>query len=263
VATTAMAALALLTRGTDPTAAEGAIKFLAANKDSDGNFGSTQATIWTLRALLLSASKGTDGGVGTLTVVVDGAVAQNVSLTADQFDVMTTVDLSGLATAGSHDVSLSFAGTGRVSVNAVGKYNLPWSLVPPPAIAPLTIAVSYDKTSLYVNQSVKETVDVHNNTAAPENMILATLGILPGFTVATGDLDALVQADTISKYEITGSQVLLYVSQIAASADVVVTYGQQATMPVLASDGGGEAHLYYQPADKARAPAQQIQVTDQ
>jgi uncharacterized protein YfaS (alpha-2-macroglobulin family) len=259
VSSTALATNALLQRG-GGAAVDGALKYIAAQKDPDGNFGSTQATIWALRALLLAASKTTDGGVGALTISVDGVVAQTLSLTADQSDVMTTVDLSGQASSGSHDVSVNFAGTGKVSFNAVGKYNLPWSLVPPPPAGPLAITVAYDKTSLYVNETVKETVTVHNNTASTQNMVLATLGIPPGFSVATADLDALVAARTLSKYEVTGKQVILYISQIAPSADVLVPYGLAATMPIVASDGAGEAHLYYQPTVGAHTPAQTLQV---
>jgi hypothetical protein len=61
-----------------------ALAYLAGSRDSMGDFGSTQATIWTLRALLLAASKGTDGAVGSLGVAVDGAAFTTLALTADQ-----------------------------------------------------------------------------------------------------------------------------------------------------------------------------------
>jgi hypothetical protein len=256
-----MATHALVQHGGSPSSVDGSIKYLAAQKDQNGNFGSTQATIWALRALLLAASKGTDGAVGTLTVSVDGTPARTLALTADQSDVMTTIDLSGQASPGTHDVSLSFAGTGRASFNAVGKYNLPWSLVPAPPAGPLAIAVAYDKTTLYVNDTVKETVTIHNNTTTHQNMILATVGVPPGFSVATTDLDTLVQAQTLSKYELNGKQIVFYVSQIAPSADVTLNYGLQATMPVVASDGASEVHPYYQPSLQAFAQAQTFQVT--
>jgi hypothetical protein len=262
VSATALAAHALLLRGGGGSV-DGALKFLAAQKDANGNFGSTQATIWALRALLLAASKTTDGGVGTLTISVDGAIARTLSLTADQSDVMTTVDLSGQASPGAHDVSVNFTGTGKVSFNAVGEYNLPWNLVPAPPSGPLSIAVSYDKTNLYVNETVKETVTLVNNSSSTENMILATIGIPPGFNVATSDLDALIQSQTISKYELTGKQVVFYITQLGPSASVVVPYGLAATMPVIASDGAAEAHLYYQPTVGAQASAQTLQVVAQ
>jgi uncharacterized protein YfaS (alpha-2-macroglobulin family) len=260
VAATALAAEALLLRGGNAGSATGAVKFLAAQKDTNGNFGSTQATVWALRALLLAASKGTDPAVGSLAVTVDGAVANTLTLAAGQSDVLTTVDLSNSALPGAHTVGLTFAGTGTVSFNAVGKYNLPWSAVAPPAPGPLTITVAYDKTSLFVNDTARETVTIHNNTASTQNMIMAIVGIPPGFDVATADLDALVQSRALSKYELTGKQALFYISSLAPSANATIAYGLRATMPVHASDGAAEAHLYYQPEQRSFAAAQTLVV---
>lgn len=60
----------------------GGLDFLTAAKDSNGNFGSTQATTWSLKTLLLAASKGTEGSEGTLTVSVDGTPFAEVELSA-------------------------------------------------------------------------------------------------------------------------------------------------------------------------------------
>ncbi len=64
VTTTALAAHALLSAGAHRPSADGGVKFLTQSKDPNGNFGSTQATIWSLRTLLLAASKGTEGATG-------------------------------------------------------------------------------------------------------------------------------------------------------------------------------------------------------
>jgi hypothetical protein len=227
-----------------------------------GNFGSTQATIWTLRALLLAASKGTDGAVGSLGVAVDGATFTTVALTADQADVMTTVDLSTLATTGSHDVTLTFAGTGKVSYNLVAQYNVPWANAPGTPGGPLSISVSYDKTSLVLDETATATVIVKNNTASTQNMILVTLGLPPGFQVATEDLDAYKTSKVLSAYEITGKQLMLYLSALPASGTQTFKYRLQATMPVTASDGGAEVYLYYQPKQRSAAAAVTLQVVE-
>jgi uncharacterized protein YfaS (alpha-2-macroglobulin family) len=258
VTTTALALNALLLDGQNNDVTQGALKFLTASKDPNGNFGSTQATVWTLRALLLAASKGNKGAVGVLDVSVDGTSAETLNITEDQSDVVTTVDLSTLATAGSHALTLAFQGTGQVSFNAVAKYNMPWAQTSDPP-GPLSIAVSYDKTQLYVNDTVHATVRVQNNTASTENMVLVTVGVPPGFAVQTGDLDAYLANHALSKYELTGTQLTLYLTQIPGNASLSFSYGLQATMPVKASDGGGEAKLYYEPTQKAHAPAVTLQ----
>ncbi|HXK17219.1 MAG TPA: alpha-2-macroglobulin, partial [Polyangiaceae bacterium] len=260
VSATALVAHAMLLSGAYPTTVEGALKYLTGKKDANGNFGSTQATIWTLRTLLLSAKKGTSGAVGSFTVSVDGTIAQNVSLTKAQSDVMTRVDLSTLATLGAHDVTLAFTGTGKPSYNLVASHNLAWADVPAEPKGPLSIDVSYDKSDLFVNDSVKTTVSLQNNEAVTQNMVLVTLGIAPGFSVNTADLQKYLDSNAISKYETTGRQLILYITTLAPNAKQVFEYTLQATLPVSAVDGGAEARLYYEPQKRARTAAKSMRV---
>jgi len=258
VSSTALVTYALLSTHWNAEEANGALAYLASKKDPNGNFGSTQATIWSLRAMILAAKNGTQGAVGSLSVSVDGVPNQTLALTSDQSDVMTRIDLSSLATNGSHAVKLDFTGTGKVSYNLVSGYNLAWADAPNDATGPLSIHVDYDKTSLFVNDTVTATVKVANNEAVTQNMVLVTLGIAPGFTVNTDALQQYLTSGAISKFEVTGQQLILYVTALAPKATLTVRYALQATMPVTAVDGGAEARLYYQPELRARSAAQQL-----
>jgi len=260
---TALATHALLLAGGNKDTVDKALAYLAGTRDSMGNFGSTQATIWTLRALLLAASKGTEGAVGNLDIAVDGTAFTTLALTADQADVMTTVDLATRATTGDHTVTLAFVGNGKVSFNLVAQHHVPWVSAPGAPTGPLGVTVSYDKTRLTLDESATATVVVRNNTASEQNMILVTLGLPPGFQVATEDLDAYKTSKVLSAYEITGKQLTLYVSKLAASTTQTFKYRLQATMPVTASDGGAEVYLYYQPKQRSSAPAVKLQVAEQ
>jgi hypothetical protein len=250
VATTGLCTQALLLAGGHKTLVDQALAFLTGSRDSMGNFGSTQATIWTLRALLLAAKTGTEGAVGTFAVAVDGAPFMTVALTKGEADVMTTLDLATLATPGTHDVSLTFVGTGKVSYNFVSQHNIPWAMMTPPPAGPLSITLSYDKTSLLVDDTAAATLNVRNNTANQQDMILVTVGVPPGFAVQTDDLDAYKTQKVLSSYELTGKQLILYVPSLKANAAQAFTYHLRATMPVTASDGGATAMLYYQPNQK-------------
>ena len=259
---TALATHALLLSGGNKDIVDKALAYLAGTRDSMGNFGSTQATIWTLRAFLLAATKGTDGAVGSLDVQVDGAEFTAVALTADQSDVMTTVDLSSLASTGDHEVTLTFAGTGKVSYNLVAQHYVPWVGDPGTPSGPLSISMSYDKTSLVLNETATATVVVKNNTASVQNMIMVTLGLPPGFQVSTDDLEQYQTSKVLSAYEITGKQLILYLSALVASGTQTFKYRLQATMPVTASDGGSEVYLYYQPKQRSTAQAVTMQVAE-
>lgn len=262
VTTTALISHAMLRAGGYSGAVDGALNYLTASKDATGNFGSTQSTIWTLRTLLLAASNGTEGAVGQLDVTLDGEPFATLDLLPDQWDVMQTVDMSALATTGSHDVALTFAGSGRVSYNLVSKHNLPWSEVPDEPAGPLSVTVSYDKTTLTLDETATATVTVTSNTTTIQNMILVTVGLPPGFQVMTEDLEAYKQAGVLSHYELTGKQVTLYLSELAAGATQAFEYRIKATMPVKAEDGGAEAYPYYEPDTTTSAESTLITVTE-
>jgi alpha-2-macroglobulin-like protein len=260
VATTALVAHALLLTGSGSKNVEDALKFLTSKKDPAGNFGSTQATIWTLRTLLLSAKKGTSGAVGSLSVNVDGKPVQTISLTKAQSDVMSRIDLTTLATPGEHQVSLAFTGSGKPSYNLVQSYHLPWSTAPEEEKGPLSIDVSYDKSELFVNDSVRATVTLKNNEDVTQNMVLLTLGIAPGFEVDTDDLRPYLASGAISRFETTGRQLILYLTKVVPGATQVFEYDLLASMPVTAVDGGAEAKLYYEPQKRTKSAAKQLTV---
>jgi hypothetical protein len=261
VSATALVTHALLRDGGYPATVDGALAYLTAAKDANGNFGSTQATTWSLKTLLLSATRGTDGAEGTLTVSVDGSEFSEVALRPGEADVMTTVDMTGLATTGDHVVSLDFVGTGRLSYSLVGRHHVPWADLPPPAPGPLSIALGYDAAELSVDDTVTATVTITNNTDAATNMVLVTLGIPPGFEVQLGDFQSYLDSGVLSRAEVTGRQLNLYVSELAANAVQVFEYGLLATLPVRASDGGAEVSLYYEPDQKSQAPATTLVAT--
>lgn len=255
VAATALAVQALLLASGNTELIKGGLAYLAAARDTNGNFGSTQATIWTLRALLLAASKGSEAAVGTLTVSVDGAAIKTLTLTEAQSDVLTTLDLSNLATAGTHQVRLDFNGSGKLSYNLTSAHHLPWDRVPTPPARPLSIAVAYDRTSLSVNDSVQTTVTIKNTTSVTQNMVLVDVGIPPGFEIEVDDLDELRRARTLSKYEITPRQLILYVSSIPARGALPLQYHMRATLPVRAADGGAKVYPYYEPTQVQQSPS--------
>jgi uncharacterized protein YfaS (alpha-2-macroglobulin family) len=255
VAATALVTHAMLRASAYPATVKGALAFITAAKDSNGNFGSTQATTWSLKTLVLAASRGTEGAVGTLDVSVDGAAFSQVELRADASDVMTTVDMSALANTGSHEIELSFVGTGQVSYNLVGSHNLPWSAIAPEPTGPLSIGVSYDETSLAVDERVHASARIENLTDQTTNMILVTLGVPPGFEVQMGDFQQYLDTGVLSRAELTGKQLILYVSELGARQVQTFQYSLLATLPVRASDGGAEVSLYYEPEQKSQAPA--------
>ena len=104
------------------------------------------------------------------------------------------------------------------------------------------------------------TTTVSNLTASVQSMVLLTLGIAPGFQVMTEDLDAYVTNKTISRYDVTGKQLIVCLTSLSASQSMVLKYRLQATMPVKAADGGAETHPYYEPSQSSSAASTTLEV---
>jgi hypothetical protein len=62
--------------------APGELSYITAKKDATGAWGSMQATIMALRALLLASEKGTADVRGTVEIVINGNAAGKLTLTA-------------------------------------------------------------------------------------------------------------------------------------------------------------------------------------
>jgi len=141
----------------------------------------------------------------------------------------------------------------------VGRHYVPWSL-PVPGDEPMTIEVAYDKTQLAVDDIAQATATVRNNRPHAAQMVIVDLGIPPGFQVVTPDLDALVTAGTVQKYELTGRQIILYFEELAPNAAVALQYQLRAKFPLRAKTPESSVYAYYNPEVRHVAAPQDIVV---
>ena len=241
----------------------GAIAWLAGNKDNLGNWGTTHATILTLRAMVKSLQNKTEEGDGVLTVSVGGAVVETLAITAENRNVFHRLDLAAHASAGAAtDVTVAYEGTGRLMYQLVWSYWMPGDALPPVESNALDIAVSWDKTELAVSDIATCTATITNLTPARLDMVMVDLGVPPGFTVLTDKLEGAVAAQQIMKYELPGQQVTFYLEQIPAGGSVQLVFDAQAKFPLSAQAGTSSAYLYYDTDTKTEAAPVAFSVSD-
>jgi CD109 antigen len=78
-------------------------------------------------------------------------------------------------------------------------------------------------------------------------MALIDLGVPPGFDVLTEDLRRLVEQGTISRYELTGRQVIVYVEDLSSEAPLRFSTRLRARFPLRAKTPPSSAYDYYNP----------------
>jgi len=251
--TTALATQALLKSGQKGTLAKKALDYLTEKKDAFGNWQSTQATILSLKAFLLSFTKGTNTDTaGTVEVSIDGKAVDKVQITKDNNDLLQLVDLKAYTHEGAHRIGLSFAGKGSMQYQIVGRYYVPW-VKRAPAADPLSIDVSYDRTRMAQDEVATAKVQVTNNTPAKAKMIMVDLGIPPGFEPSGEDFASLIDSTReksggkLEKYTITAKQVILYFDGLNPRQKMEFSFKLRAKFPVRAQTFSSRVYEYYNP----------------
>ncbi|RPJ43356.1 MAG: hypothetical protein EHM21_11655, partial [Chloroflexi bacterium] len=275
IETTALAALALLRAESHPDIANAALIYLVQQKDSYGTWHSTQATVLTLKALLESVRSGEQTNANVI-ISLNGGQAKTFQITPENFDVVQMVVFDDINIGRENILTISAVGKGSLMYQAAGSYFLPWDkLAQYPQIVPpeeqVKIDVRYDRTELAVNDTVTESVSVSlTQPGAKAEQAMIDLGIPPGFSVQSEDLDALVDRfrDTppdyafpqIERYELTGRQILLYITNLNAEKPLEFTFRLKARFPLNVQSPASSAYDYYNPGVSGEIVPQRIVV---
>ena len=264
VETTGLAVQALLKSGESSTIAAKALRYIASKKDASGTWGTTQATIMALRALLLSTEKGSADVQGTVEITLNGQTVQTLTLTADNNDLYHQFVFPRIDAKAANTVGLRFAGKGGLAYQVVGRYFVPWS--EKPANEPLSITVNYDRTRLAQDDVATATATVKNNLAKAANMVMVDLGIPPGFDLLSEDLQSYqeksagLKSGRLQKFSLTATQAILYFDLFAAGETITVKYRLQAKYPIRARTFQSRVYEYYDPDVNSVAKPVQLEV---
>ncbi|MGA7472249.1 MAG: alpha-2-macroglobulin family protein, partial [Candidatus Sulfotelmatobacter sp.] len=285
VETTGLAVQALLKWGEASGTARKAMNYIASKKDASGAWGTTQATIMALRALLLATEKGAADVRGTLQVLLNGKPVQQLTLTPDNNDLLhqfvfkaiepkniesnsiasKNVESSRIEEPGhTNTVEIRFEGKGGLAYQIVGSYFIPWD--EKPANEALSINVAYDRTHLAQDDVAAATATIKNNLPKTANMVMVDLGIPPGFDLLSEDLQAYVEQSAsqrtarLEKFSLTATQAILYFNSIAPEQMVTLHFRLRAKYPIRARTFQSRVYEYYDPEVSSLARPVQLEV---
>jgi hypothetical protein len=269
VETTGLAVQALLKWGEASGTARKAMSYIASKKDAAGTWGTTQATIMALRALLLATEKGAADVQGTLEVLLNGKHLEKLTLTPENNDllhqfVFKSIESKGSGSEGANTVEIRFEGKGGLAYQIVGSYFLPWD--EKPANEALSINVAYDRTHLTQDDIATATATVTSNLPKTANMVMLDLGIPPGFDLLSEDLQSYVEktADQkngrLEKFSLTATQAILYFNSITPGDTVTLHFRLRAKYPIRARTFQSRVYEYYDPEVTSLARPVQLEV---
>jgi uncharacterized protein YfaS (alpha-2-macroglobulin family) len=265
VETTGLATQALLKWGQASETVRKALNFISSKRDANGNWGTTQATIMALRALLLATRFSASDVRGTVDVLLDGITAATLQLTPDNNDLFHQYVFKGIDAQKGASVQLKFAGSGSLAWQIVGRSFIPWT--EKPAAEPLSIRVAYDRTHLAENDIATATATIRNNLPKVANMVMVDLGIPAGFDLLSEDLQSFQEKSAaagngrLEKFSLTPTQAILYFNALSPGQTVTFRYRLRAKYPIRAHTFASRVYEYYDPQVSASAPPVQLEVS--
>jgi len=251
IETTGLATQALLKWGRASETVRKALNFIGQKKQASGAWGTTQATIMALRALLLATQMSATDVHGSLQVMLDGREVKALNLTESNNDLLHQFVFKGMAAHQPASIRLHFEGTGSLAYQVVGRSFIPWDEKPP--AEPLSINIAYDRTRLSQNDIATETVTIRNNLINTANMVMVDLGIPPGFDLLSEDLQTLQEkaagadAGRLEKFSLTATQAILYFNGLAPHQEVTLQVRLRAKYPIRAHTLQSRLYEYYDP----------------
>ena len=264
VETTGLAVQALLKWGRAAATTRKALAYITAKKDASGAWGSTQATIMALRALLLASAKGTADLRGTVEIAVNGKTAEKLTLTPENNDLLHQFVFKEINGSRSNLVEIRYGGKGTLGYQVAGQYFIPWDQES--GKEPFSISINYDRTRLAQDDIVTATATMQSNLSKTANMVMVDLGIPPGFDLLSEDLQEYqeksrsMKSGRLEKFSQTATQAILYFNAFAAGETVQVKFRLRAKYPIRTRTFQSRAYEYYDPDVKSVARPTALEV---
>jgi hypothetical protein len=254
--TTALASLALLGADRHGETTRGALAWLITQRDAQGTWFSTQATVLALKALLAGTDAPLDDGrPRRITIALDGNSARELVIPVDQSDVVQQVDFSDGLGPGTHRLTLDDRGGSGSGYQVVVSYHEPdLGLPKSPPVEPLTIGIAYDRTTLDVDDRIAATATVINHQVGPAPMVILDLPIPAGFALQDDDLAAEVASGRLARFQLTPRSAVVYLCVLQPSRPFQLRYHLRATMPVKITVPPARVFEYYDPDRRGSSP---------
>ena len=257
VETTALAVLAWLEDPAFAGEVERGVRFLMEACEG-GRFGSTQATVLTLRAIVAyDAARSKPVAAGTLTLLVDGEpVGEPLAFDASSGGTLSLPDASDRFTAGTHRVELRMDG-GAEMPHAL---SIHFHRERPPTAegAPLALSVTLSAGTIAVGEPLEAQVRWENVSGAGVSMPIAIVGLPGGLEADADALQELVDAGRLAAYGLRGREVVLYRRGLAASEALELPIRLVAAVAGSYTGPASRAYPYY--TDELKAWAEPLRV---
>jgi hypothetical protein len=249
IETTALAALAWLKQEAFTAQANKAIEWIVKNRQGNGGFGSTQATILALKAMVGHAKANKHPvSAGKLILASQGATISEKEFSAERHETISLGGLEAQLKPGDNSVTISLTGENKMPYALEVGYR---SLKPDSdEKCPVRLKTSLAKGEVRAGETVALMAEVSNSTDDGQPMTIAILGLPAGLESRPDQLEELKKAGTIDYYETRAREVIFYWRSLAPKKQIAMKLDLIAAIPGKYTAPASRAYLYYTPEQK-------------
>jgi len=224
-----------------------------------GSFGSTQATVLALRAIVAyDALKATPRKPGEVQLFVDGDLVHTVPFTAEHEGPVEIPAFHDRLSTGTHKLELRMVGGSPLPASVRIAYRTPQ---PPSSDAcKVALTTTLEDTQLVEGEGTELLVKLRNTTAEGLPMTMAIVGIPGGMEVRPEQLEELKRAGRIDFVETRPREVILYWRDMEPSQEVELALSLVAQIPGRYTAPPSRTYLYYTDEHKQWVPGSQVEI---
>ena len=265
--TTALATIAWLKSPKFNASADRAAKWIVTHRQGHGGFGSTQATVLALKALVGFAKTATVARRGgTLQVVREQEVLAQMTLPAGT-DTSSTIELTGIGSKlvpGETELELRAPGFGRLSFALEVLYHTPKPPSDPNCPVRLSAKLLNENSTLPTigaGDTLRLEAVLKNTTERGLPMTVAVLGLPAGLEPRAEELNELRDAGAFDYYELRPREILCYWRTIHPQAEHKFAITLNAAIPGEYTAPASRAYLYYTAEQKHWTDPLRVRIT--
>jgi hypothetical protein len=261
IETTSLSLMALIkasSRDFDAPVERG-IEWLMNHRRGYGAWGTTQATVLSLKALTAYAqSQARERTGGEVTLLVNGQAVGSRKYEGNDREALTFAGLGQHLLGGKNHIEIKHSGRMPMPFSVAVDYR---SLQPEDSRrAAVEITTGLERPQVKLGESVRLRVTLRNKTDRGLPMTLGRVELPGGLTFQTWQLKELREKGLIAFYETGPRQVTLYLRELGPKAQVELPLDLVAIAPGQYTAQASSAYLYYTDEQKTWAAGTQITI---
>ena len=236
------------------------LDYLINERDANGIWGSTHATILALKTLIASETK-TEKTPPEM--VIDIAVNDNKihswTVSHIDYDVVKQLDISKWLDQSKNKVELHCNIPSNALYQISQKYYAPRKKAKKQQI---DFSIKYHKETVKLGTNIIATTSLKYHGNKHMESMMVELGIPSGFSVGNAIFEELVKKQHIDHYALQENKVILYVGEFSSTSELSFSYELRSKTPLEVKTPTSVAYEYYEPTIRTEVPSIQLTVTE-